>query len=220
MTANNKMYHVINKIADVDACSLYQSAMYFMDGFLQGLPNILNNLSYDSLKTQDVYFIRIKIIRLNKHLDFPLTSKINDDGVRDFTNHMDNEIVHIDKVGLDDLITFHEAEFELIDGYYYNAGRNDTINHVIEDLYNLRIQLNKDKNPAQVVIKLLMNSMYGKTIIKPLETDTVVKDSQEEFEKYISLNCNYIDSGLEVNGRYYIKKVKSVLSHCNYVHWS
>ena len=59
---------------------------------------------------------------------------------------------------------------------------------------------------------------YGKTIIKPIETDTVVKDSQEEFEEYISLNYNYIDSVLEVNGRYYIKKVKSVMSHFNYVH--
>ena len=48
-----------------------------------------------------------------------------------------------------------------------------------------------------MVIKLLMNSMYGKTIIKPIETDTVVKDSQEELEMYISLNYNYIDSGLE-----------------------
>ena len=71
MTANNKMYHVINELADFDACSLYPSAMYFMEGFLQGLPNILNNLSYDFLKTQDVYFIRIKNIRLNKHSYFP-----------------------------------------------------------------------------------------------------------------------------------------------------
>ena len=49
--------------------------------------------------------------------------------------------------------------------------------------------------------------MYGKTIIKPVETDTVVKDSQEDFEKYISLNYKYIDYVLEVNGRYYTKQV-------------
>ena len=51
---------------------------------------------------------------------------------------MDNGIIYIDKVGLEDIITFHEAEFEIIDGYYYDQGRNNTINHVIEDLYNLR----------------------------------------------------------------------------------
>ena len=39
------------------------------------------------------------------HLDFPLTSKLNaDDGVRNFTNDMDDGIIYIDKVGLEELI--------------------------------------------------------------------------------------------------------------------
>ena len=74
------------------------------------------------------------------------------------------------------------------------------------------------RSPAQVVIKMLMNSMYGEIIIKPVETDTIVKYSKDDFEKYISLNYDYTDSVLEVNGRYYIKTVKSVMSHFNYVH--
>ena len=52
-----------------------------------------------------------------------------------------------------------------------------------------------------MLIKLLMNSMYGKTIIKPVETDTIVKDNRDDFEKYISYNHNYIDSVIEVNGK-------------------
>ena len=138
MTARNKQYHVKQKIADFDACSLYPSAMYFMLGFLKGLPKVLENNSYDFLQQQDGYFIRVKIIKLNKYLDFPLTSKLNDNGVRDFTNDMDNELIYIDKVGLEDLITFHDAEFEIIDGYYFNEGRNNNINQVIKYLYDLR----------------------------------------------------------------------------------
>ena len=115
---------------------------------------------------------------------------------------MENEIIYTDKVGLEELIEYHDAEFEIIDGYYFNEGRHNTINHVIEDLYDLRKNLKKDKNPAQIVIKLLMNSMYGKTIIKPVETDTVVKDAKEYLENYISCNYNYIDSVIEVNGTY------------------
>ena len=34
----------------------------------------------------------------------------------------------------------------------------------------------------------------------------------------MSLNYNCIDSALEVNGRYYIKKIKSGMSHYNYVY--
>ena len=81
------------------------------------------------------------------------------------------------------------------------------INHVIKDLYNLRLKLKQDKNPAQIVIKLLMNSMYGKTIIKPVETYTIVKDNRDAFEKYISYNYNYIDSVIEVNCKFYIKRL-------------
>ena len=62
--------------------------------------------------------------------------------------------------------------------------------------YNLKHELLKTNNnkPAQVVTKLLMNSMYGKTIIKPIETDTIIKCSQHDYGKYVSLNYNYIDS--------------------------
>ena len=60
--------------------------------------------------------------------------------------------------------------------------------------------------------------MYGKTIIKPVETNTTVKDNRDDFEKYMSYNYNYIGSVIEVNGKFQRKKVKSILSHFNYVH--
>ena len=57
--------------------------MYFMEGFLKGLPKILSDTSYEFLKQQDGYFVRVKIIRLNKHLGSPLSSKLNEEsGVR------------------------------------------------------------------------------------------------------------------------------------------
>ena len=58
--------------------------MYYMSGFLKGLPKVLQNTSYEFLKQQDGYFIRVKIIRLNKHLYFPFESKINEYGIRNF----------------------------------------------------------------------------------------------------------------------------------------
>ena len=38
MTNSDKQHHVKKTIADVGACSLYPSAMYFMEGRLKGLP--------------------------------------------------------------------------------------------------------------------------------------------------------------------------------------
>ena len=41
------------------------------------------------------------------------------------------------------MIEYHIAELEIIDGCYYDQGRNDTINHVFGDLYNPRKKLKK-----------------------------------------------------------------------------
>ena len=102
MANSNKQYHVKRKTADVDACSLYPSAMYFMEGFLQGLPQALKDTSYDFFKKNNmVFFIRTNMIQLSRNLDFPLTSKLSeDDGVRHFINGMENETMYVDKVGL------------------------------------------------------------------------------------------------------------------------
>ena len=147
-------------------------------------------------------------------MDFTLTSKVEEDGVRGFINDMENGIIHNGKAGLEEIIEYHIAEFEIIGGYYYDQGRNITINHVIEGLYNLRLKL---KSPAHIVIKLLMSSMYGKTIIKPVETDTTVKDNKDDFEQHIYYIYNYIDSVIGVNGVYYTTR-SSILSHYDYVH--
>ena len=39
----------------------------------------------------------------------------------------------------------------------------------------MRRDFKKTKNPAQLVIKEIMNSMYGQAILKPIETEIVVK---------------------------------------------
>ena len=51
--------------------------------------------------------------------------------------------MYVDKTSLEDLIELRKASFEIIDGLYFNAGRNETVNHVIEDVYNLRFKLKK-----------------------------------------------------------------------------
>ena len=81
-TASNEQYHVKKKTTDFDACSLYPSAMYYMDCILEGQPKALRNTSYEFLKQQDGYVVRIIIFKLNKQLYFPLTSTTNEHGVK------------------------------------------------------------------------------------------------------------------------------------------
>ena len=46
------------------------------------------------------------------------------------------------------------------------------------------------------------NSMYGNTILKPIETETVVK-KEDDYLKYVCFNYNYIQSSIKVGDRYY-----------------
>ena len=133
MANSNRQYHVKKEIADFDAW-VFLPKCYVIYGkvFEKGLPKILSDTSYEFLKQQGVYFVRTEVIKLNRHLDFPMSSKLNEEsGVREFNNEMDNGIMYIDKVGLEELVEYHKAEFGIIDGYYYNEGRHNTINHVI-----------------------------------------------------------------------------------------
>ena len=59
--------------------------------------------------------------------------------------------------------------------------------------------------------------MYGKTILKPIETETVVK-TIDQYDKYISFNYNFMQSSIKAGDRYYIKKNQSVIDHYNYAH--
>ena len=134
-----------------------------------------------------------------------------DNDVRMFSNDVVGETIYTDKTALEDAIQFQDIDFEILDGYYFNEGHNDKIGHVIKHLYTKRKELKSNKNPAQMVVKELMNSMYGKTILKPIETETIVKQ-EKYYHKYVSFKYNYIQSSVQVGDRYYIKKIKSILN--------
>jgi hypothetical protein len=77
MTNSNKMWYVKCKVADFDCCSQYPSSMYRMNGYLKGIPKVIqsNQLNYEFLKQQSGYFVKIKIHHIPKHRQFPLLSK-------------------------------------------------------------------------------------------------------------------------------------------------
>jgi hypothetical protein len=193
MTRNNKQHHKIVNLDDFDAVNLYPSAMKRLGGFLLGTPKVLEDLSYDFLSKQDGYFVEIRINHVNKSYAFPLMSEIDKKGVRNFTNDMEGKTMFVDKITLEDLIMFHHITFDVLRGYYYNEGRNYKLGEVIEYLFKERAKEKKNKNPIEGVYKLLMNSAYGKSLLKPIETENKYLPI-EEAENYVSKHFNHIQS--------------------------
>ena len=178
MVANNQKVHIKDKVADYDKVSLYPNAMSrmggfnngeFIKGYLKGVPKIITN-DID-LNKVDGYFVKIKLLSVNHKYHIPCMSKVNKSGIREWTNNMVGEICYVDKTTLEDWVNFHKITYEVIEGYYFDSGRNDTVCKVITDIFNKRVQYKKQKNPIQNLYKLIMNTGYGKTIIKPIDTD-------------------------------------------------
>ena len=222
MCAKNEKQHIIGIIDDFDAVSLYPSAMQRLEGYLKGTPKVLENRSYEFLEKQDGYFVQIRVEKVNKKYKFPLMSYINEEGVRVFTNEPPDNLF-VCKIELEDLINFHQIEFEVVDGYYFNEGRNNNLKSVIEMVFNERLKLKKMKNPLQEIYKLIMNSSYGKTLQKAIGDEIKFK-SNAELDNFIDKHYNRIAHYEELYGgneeykRYKIKMDKSISEHFNNCH--
>ncbi len=197
MTKLNKMY-ITNELIALDANSLYPSAMAEMPGIPIGIPKVIGG---EIPLGADYYIVRIKITKIGEKLDFPMISYKDDDtGNRNWSNDIVNKTITIGKIGLEDLIEFHKIEYELVDGIYYDEGLNTKISSLIKDLYVARNTAKKNGNVAlSDTIKLLMNSIYGKSIMKPRTTKKFIKNKTDFFDTYIINNFEKVESAVELN---------------------
>jgi hypothetical protein len=221
MTRKNELQYIDHAVDDFDACSMYVSAMVRMGGVLKGLPKVFNEpISYNEIKNATGYFIEIEITKVGRKYDFPLMSKINHEtSVRDWTNDMVGETMFVDKTTLEDLIEFQEIEFNIKRGYIYNNGRNPKLPELATLLFDKRVQYKKQKNPIQEVFKLIGNSIYGKTIQKPIDTENAIVNEKHRM-KYMSLHFNQITKATKVyhSEKWVIEKEKSNLNQYSLVH--
>jgi len=208
------------KTQALDAKSLYPSAMNRMEGFLKGLPSVITDLNYESIKQKDGYFIEIIIKSVGIKRKFPLLSYIDDNGVRQFTNDMIGKTIFIDKYTCEDLIQFQDVTFDVIRGYYFNNGRNNKINKTIEFLYTERSKRKANEDDSEIIFKLCMNSGYGKTIMKDIEDDVKVFTNEAEFNVYLSNNYNWIKeyTHVEDSNKFIAKMFKPTNTHFNIAH--
>ena len=157
----------------VDENSLYPTAIVRLKGYPKGPAK---NISEEDLKSKkfleyaDEFYLKIRILKVGRRLHFPCLSKIGENGNRIWSNDMEGEEIFVDRITLEDLIKYHEIEYECLVGVMFNEGYNLKIGEVVKTLYDLRMKYNKEKNPLQLLYKLILNTIYGKTIQKPKDT--------------------------------------------------
>lgn len=239
MTRLNRRWSVNEELADFDAVSLYPSAMkrlYCVKGKPEVLKSeelstsyLLNNTcgedeQSNKVKVISAYVVEILITNIKKHLAFPCV--VYKDKQTNTNKNDDGEIAIgktavVDNITLEDWIKYNGLECKVIRGYKWTGEKSFLIRDIIQNLHLLRCEYKKTHNPLQLVIKLIMNSAYGKMIQKPITTTTEFKREHSKvfnkklgeyvddypLAKYLIKNSAKIVSYTQVNKNLYAIKV-------------
>ncbi len=222
MSSQNKKQYIKNKlICDFDAVQLYLSAIIRigenLGGFLKGKPKVIQDKTFKFLNNTTSYFVKIKVNKIRRKLNFPLFSSVNEKGVRIFSNEIIGKELYIDKIALEDAMEHHELkeeDIEILQGYYFDEGRNPEILRIAKRIYQER-KIKKDAgNSVHSCYKLIGNSIYGKMLLKEIETELHIMNKSKS-NKFIKKYYNSIKSFREVGDFVFVDKFKPLSEHFN-----
>lgn len=196
MTRDNRPYHYIasgpnNFLMDYDGVSLYPSAMSLLwvtDGIPEFIKNEREHYTVDHFKAwfaapeeRDSYkpfkdgCIHLVFLQVNRHLHFPmLCIKDAKTKLNNYTNTFNIVDTWVNTIDLYNLLDFQNAVFEFDAAIVWRGERHFEIQDSIKDLFDFR--KDNKKHPIQLVTKLMMNSIFGKSILKPTGKEKKVID--------------------------------------------
>lgn len=216
MTRDNQKHHTKHKLSDFDAVSLYPSAMVELPGYVKGKAKLFKNAIPSDA---DYYVARVRFDSIGKKRHFPLMSYY-ENGSRNFTNDIVGRTMIVGKQALEDMAEFQDATFTIIEGMYWNEGFNDQITKTIRKMFNARLKYKAEGNALQNVIKLMMNSSYGKLLMKPIvKQKVIVSGGQEKINDYTSKNIHKMISRTPINNKMALfEEHKALTQHFSPVH--
>lgn len=201
---------VNDRVNDFDGVSLYPSAIKRLcneTGLPKG-PCSRWNSNIDIFKVS-MAVITICITKINKKQNNPFIAYRHDSKI-DYINELTGPlVVVIDRTTLEDYIKYHEIEYTILDGVFWNSGFNNTFGQKIEFMFNERLKQKSLKTVEgdilQEIYKLMMNSSYGKTILSMTEGQFIIKQ-EKEFLRYMFSNYLTVQDAKMLNDRQYLIK--------------
>lgn len=216
MCANNERSFTTEEMDDTDANSLYPSAQISLGGFLKGNAKVWH--PGIDLNKVDGYCIKILVTHIERDLRFPICRLKTPEGGCNWTNELKAKTITVDKWTLEDLVRHQGARYQILQGYYYDEGRNHRLGEVIKDMFDRRQRYKDEKNPLQLVLKIALNSGYGICGLKPIDTDTKYVAAKKK-TNFIQNHFNHIKSFESMpNGEYRFDLHKQIDTHYNRQH--
>lgn len=178
------------KIFDVDYVSLYPSAIKISKFPLgpaktKKLTNLKEDIDFYLYKA-DFAVLEIDY-KLNKSQQIPTNCFVDKNGIRQWTNREINIKQTLNTISIRDLIKLHDIEItKIYRGVYWDEGTTNICQDKIQEIFEMRLKAKKDKNEGlQQTLKLILNSIYGKTGMKPGNEKSKIINSREELDRHI-----------------------------------
>ena len=176
-------------LQDFDGVSLYPSAMnrlcekhgIAMGKIYKGTKDIKD------YRDKSYYIVRILVNSVNRNCQVPHIGIKDDKGILKYTNNVRDVELYVDKYTLEDLENYQKIEYTVIEGIYWNGGYNKNIGELAKHLHLERCKYKKTNTALGNVLKLLMNSIYGKTIMKK-SNERSYFITKNKFDDYIYNN--------------------------------
>lgn len=173
-------------LTDLDAVSLYPSAICRMDTVIMGKPipvpeeeiAELNARQVPTLPGWTYAYLQVEILTFGRRLDFPLIYNRGPDAI-EYCN--EPATLYAGTYYLQDVLRMHDVtSFRVVRGYKFVEGFNTGIKSVMKGLFERRLRYKDEGNPLQLIIKLLMNSCYGINGLKFIGEKFVIVSPPDE----------------------------------------
>ena len=201
--------------------SLYPSAINRLcreQGLPKGKAKRLKKEQFGDWEKFTYSIMTVKINKVNKIQQMPFIAHKTEDSIL-YKNEAPEEPIIIDNITLEDYINFHDIEYEILDGVYWNEGGNNKMGEIVKELFLERLKYKETNKALANTIKLMLNSAYGKTITKKIKTEKKIISSSNKyydkkngkwkvstntrFDSYIYNNFNTIKSYRKLNENNY-----------------
>lgn len=198
-TRRNQKYHTgrqkLGKFADFDGVSLYPSACSRLESELGGIPTgyahglskgVFNRIKNNKNK---YYICEIEVTNVDDKQQISFFNYKNSSGERvydadfeKFEKEIPSRRIVIDRFTLEDYELYHNLKFVFVKGVYWEEF-SPVLSQFTRELFLKRKEYkswkNEDGQARQQAVKLMLNSIYGKTLIKPSTTKIIIKSNRQ-----------------------------------------
>jgi hypothetical protein len=187
--AFNKPVRVEGDLVQFDRSGSYTSTYVRIQMLPIGEPHVITDFA--AVKYTKAYFIKINLTYfrcLYREDPFPMITETG--------------IMYVDDIWLHSVNDHYYIEYYFISGYWFDEGPNK-LQQLARDLWDLRMKLKNSGDDVQIMIKRLLNCIWGKTMWrgKPVHDELIEPADLEQYVEEHPLIYSHRKSGAKTRVR-------------------